>query len=179
MKLRFTHFLFLLTGLFLGCSEQVDFDQANEVSLTSTQDIDLVYFTLSQDTFVDGTGQLQQTGVVEAVKLDFLDDPFFQNHLIKIVFAFKMTNTFPQDLTAVIKFNDSTGVTRESIALEAAGSPDGTEVISEYEVVKEGAAIDNITNADNVLVEYYLNTDGSPIVGSLTFESKAAYTVEL
>ena len=81
MKLRFTHFLFLLTGLFLGCSEQVDFDQANEVSLTSTQDIDLVYFTLSQDTFVDGTGQLQQTGVVEAVKLDFLDDPFFQNHL--------------------------------------------------------------------------------------------------
>ncbi|MEE3146433.1 MAG: hypothetical protein VX319_00025, partial [Bacteroidota bacterium] len=59
------------------------------------------------------------------------------------------------------------------------GSPDGSEVISEYEVVKEGAAIDNITNADNVLVEYYLNTDGSPIVGSLTFESKAAYTVEL
>lgn len=170
---------FLLVLLATGCAEEIDFNQVEEVSLTTTQDIDLIHFLLIQDNFVDDGGQTQQNGLVEAVKLDFLDDPFFQNRLVRIVFDFRMTNTFSQSLTAVIKFNDEDGVTRESITLEAAGSTNGEAVVSEYEVVKEGTAISNITTADTVLVEYYINTNSAPIVGSLKFESKAAYTVEL
>ena len=167
---------FLTLLLFASsCVKDVDLDQYEEIVLSPEAAIDLIYFTLTNEDFT-GTSGGEMTARDET-RLDFLDDDYIQNDLVRADFNFKLTNTFQSPVTATIRFLSTSNSVQHTIVVPvpagSVGDPatvDYTETIYEDQIhrIKRSIKVSvEITRHDPVVVE-----------GTLQLESRGFYYFE-
>lgn len=166
-----------LTLLLLNysCVKDVDLDQYEEIILTPEAALDLIFFTITNDDFTNTSGGEATAG--DETRLDFLDDDYIQNDLVRADFNFRFTNTFQSPLTATIRFLSPSNAVQHTIVIPvppgSAGDPstvDYTETIFEDQIGKIRRSIKvsvEITRHDPIAVD-----------GSLQLESKGFYYFE-
>ena len=161
-------FLTLLVACF-SCVKDVDLDQANEIVLSPEAAVDLIFFDLvaSEFTTVSGSGVTAK----DETRLDFLDDDYIQNDLVRADFNFRFTNTFESPLNAIIRFlSPGNGVQHTVVVPIPQGSLEEPAVVDYTEIINE-AQITRIRRSIKMSVEVTRH-DPSAVAGSLQLASK-------
>lgn len=167
-------FLTLLFLIFPSCVKDVDMEQYKEISIPPTAAIDLVYFTLTPPDF----GASGQIAPVDAVRLEFLDDDYIQESLMRANFNFRFTNSFPQPFTATIQFRSESGSVLHTVVIEIpSGGTTNPAVVDFTEIVNE-SQITRIRRSIEMRVKVEMHPNAAEIEGELQLQSKAFYTFE-
>ncbi len=172
----------LIATAFTGCIKDIDLDQAEEFELYTTQDLDLVHFSITQDNFNNvNTGNLETVFIQERGVVDFFDEEFFRQNLKEVNFVFGAESTFSQSMLCNILFLDPQNQELYAVDFRVQGSPDGSSVFSEQSVLINEADLEQFKSAPfrKIDFSFELIENGLPVEGSLDFRSKALYTIKL
>lgn len=155
--------------------KDVDVDQFDEIILPPSATLDLIFFTLQPEDFVDSSGSPQSAS--DELRLEFLDDDYIQTGLKSAEFNVVFTNTFDQPLRANFRFESESRGLQYSFSVDIpAGSEASPAVVNYTEVVPE-SQIDKIKRSIWLATEIEL-AGPVPSQGKLKLESKGLYNFE-
>lgn len=168
----------LLILLLAACVKDTDFEQADEIILSPTVELDLIHFDLSANDFFDPNTSNSILTVRDTTELRFLSDTEIQDGLKRAEFYFIFTNSIQRDFVADFQFlseqNDTTYVAQTSISQGTVANP----VITEFTENVEGDAIADLTMASKVVVSVTIPSSNANLTGSLNLKSKTTYYTE-
>lgn len=158
-----------------SCVKDVDLDQYEEIIISPEAALDLIYFTVTAEDFTGGSGG--EVTARDETRLEFLDDDYIQDGLVRSDFNFRLTNTFQSPITATIRFLSASNSVQHTIVIpvgpgtiEAPATVDYTEIINKDQInrIKRSITLSvEITRHDPFAVE-----------GALQLESKGFYYFE-
>lgn len=172
-------FLGIFTFLiYSSCVKDTDFDQANDIFLTPVVELDLIYFDLAAEDFYDFNTSTPILTLRDTTELRFLDDEEISSNLNRADFYFKFTNSVPRDFLVDFQFlsgqNDTTYTTQTQVAQGTISNP----VITEFEEIVDGGAINDLTLASKVVVSVTIPSSNANLTGNLILKSKTTYYLE-
>lgn len=177
LKMIFRFAVLSLLFLMVSCVKDVDVDQAQEIVIPPTAALDLVYFTLDPSHFV----RERPSGPLIArdeVRLEFLDDDYIRNGLIRADYNFIFTNSFRQSFKSTFIFLSENNVVRYRINFDIpAGSPSSPVTIDYTEII-DIDEIDAIRKSIKMFVILEMQPNSEVIEGELQLKSKAFYRFE-
>lgn len=91
--------------MFLSCSSDLDFDQANDLELKPVVVANLASFDIQANQFV--IGGTEQPAVGDMMNFEVFNDQDFTNNLIKTELYFEFNNTINRGFTANLYFLDA------------------------------------------------------------------------
>lgn len=99
--------LTLVSGLFLtSCSEELDFDQADELQVTPTVSSSLLYLETPED-YINGIPV--GTFLTELFQFEAFSEDFIANNVLEGTITYEYENTTSKDLQLTVEFLDSAG----------------------------------------------------------------------
>lgn len=171
----------LMAGLglmFTSCFKDVDFEQAKEIQLTPDIDVDLLFYQLNENDFLDSETNAYSPVIRDTVRLEFLDDEYIQDGLMYAEFRFRHENGFPNDINSKIRFLNKNGRTEFNVNyVIPAGSVDSLAVIDTVHVM-EGNNIARVRRSIQMVVELEMIGGGKNLEGKLDFSSKGLFKFE-
>ncbi len=170
---------FIIISLLASCASDLDFDQADDVVITPRVDADLVFFSLSTETFIDANIPDTTVVVRDTTRLEFLDDSFVRDNLKEVELTFQIDNTFAQSFTNRSIFLNGDGVEQYGLEFTVDPSPDGTITRTLIVEVLDENELEAIRNSTQLANELILNTNGNFIDGTISLQSKALYSLEI
>lgn len=162
--------------LVLSCVKDVDLDQYEEITIPPTAALDLIFFTLTSEDFIDNTGEFEKA--TDDVRLEFLDDEYIQNGLVEAWFNFRFTNSFAQPFTATFRFLSESSALMHTIIIEIPAGGGDTPAVIDYSEIISGSNINRIRNSIQLEVEIEIHPNSAPVEGELQLESRAYYTFD-
>lgn len=96
------YLLFLFTFiafLFSACVKDTDFNQTDDIALTTVLELDFIFFNINSQNFTD-LG-INNTIISDTTDLDFLDSGIVSENIIRADFYFRNTNSFPDRKSVV------------------------------------------------------------------------------
>lgn len=177
MKFYLSLVVFSVIFLLSSCVRDIDVDQAREIVLPPRIAIDLVYFTLESDQFTHGSSSEVRTAKDE-VRLEFLDDFYIRQSLVRADFNFRYTNTFNTVFRNKIIFLSEDNLERYRIEFEIpAGSHESPALINYTEIIPE-EKINAIRKAIKMRVEIEMQPETDLVEGELQLKSRVFYSFE-
>ena len=176
MNFYITFRTFSVCGLMLlatGCVKDQDFDQTDEIVFTPEIETDLVYLQLTQDNFVNSSGEAEVSFVSQTTNLNFIRDGFVQNDLSRIDFTFDTANSFRQPFNTIVTFLDEAGQVTYEFSFFVPASGTGETVSNTYVESIMGDDLQRFKNAVSLQVSSSIILSEFPIMGTLDFQSKA------
>ncbi|NJY63136.1 hypothetical protein HC174_10250 [Salinimicrobium sp. CDJ15-81-2] len=168
---------FLILFIMLNsCVKDVDLDQAEEIVIPPTAAIDLIYFDLTEDQFFVGPGG--NLRAVDETRLDFLDDDYIQDGLMRADFNFRFINSFESPFDINILFKSPSNAIRHQIRIEVPAGTVGTPAVIDYTEIIDNSQIDRIRKSIKVSVEVDMQENPAATGGSLQLKSKGTYYFE-
>ncbi|WP_310991123.1 hypothetical protein [Aequorivita marina] len=168
----------LIVLFFTACVKNTDFEQGENVVLTPTIDLNLIYFNLRTEDFYDSITATPILTLRDTTKVKFLDDSTLMKNLKRAEFYFKFTNSIPRDFQVdfqfLSEFNDTTYVTETGVNQGTTAVPVETEFIENV----EGNAISELTKANKVVVSVTIPAGSDSLDGVLNLKSMATYYFE-
>lgn len=161
-----------------ACVDDVDFDQANEISITPRVDVDLIFFTVEAADFIEEELPDAILTVRDTTRLEFLNDEFVRENLKEIEFLFQIDNTFEQSLINRSVFLNNAGEPQYTIEFEVAPSTDGTPTQTSFTDTLDDEELAAIRSSIQLTNELILMSNEAPIDGELSLQSKAIYSLE-
>lgn len=165
--------------LVCSCVKDVDFDQAQNITLTPVVELDLIYFNLDAGDFFDTISNTQRLTVRDTTEIRFLDDTGVQESLKRAEFLFNFTNTINREFQVEFQFinemNQETYYTSTTVSAGNVGNPVATQFIENV----EGPEILELTMADRVVVSVTVETIDETVAGELNLQSKTTYYLEI
>lgn len=158
--------------LLASCVRDVDVDQAREIVIPPTVVVDLVYFTINSSHFQE-TGSTGIRRAKDEVRLEFLDDDYIQDGLVRADFNFRYSNTFSQSFKNKVTFLSESNRVMHVINFEIpAGSPEDANIINYTEIIPE-EDINAIRRSIKMLVEIETEPNSELTEGRLQLQSRA------
>jgi len=162
---------------FTACVKDTDFDQTDDILVTPVLELDFLLFTLDSESFSDiGVNNLI---VSDTTNLNFLNDEFTADNLIKAEFYFKYTNSFSVDFVSEYKFLDDDNELQYEIIIPINAGSIAAPLITEHIENIEGDNLLAITNAGKVVVNVIASSPVDNLDGSLNLQSKATYYLRI
>lgn len=150
--------LFLITAF--SCTKSVDFDQIDDVEISPSYLITLVYFELYAPDFLD-SGNIEEPFQADVVEASIVDVP--EKYVEKVEFTFITDNYFSRDFNVEIVFfdRDKNPIYKLSTILIPANSNELTTII---EIPTEDIAVVFETAYYGFLLELVPSEDGTIIL---------------
>ncbi len=170
-------FVLLVLNLgFLGCTKDVDFNQANDFEVSPVLESSLIYFDApAADFFVGGS---EVATVQDFVDIAIFNNDFVNNNLIKTEFVLETTNSINRAYNLRIDFLDSANQLQHSFITSAPASSTNKDVISSHTEVFEGSSLDALKQTTKLVFTLTMLA-GAPInnnaLGSIHLESKGVF----
>lgn len=165
--------LFLLTA----CVKDVDFEQAEDISIAPILESSLIFFDFPASEFSEPTG----TAIVvvgDELELDVFTDEFLRDNLIKAEFFFEVTHSIDRNFRADIIMYDANDQITYSFAVDI--MPDGNnEVVTTHTEVFEDALLEQLKNTVRLelVLSMFPSSSGIPLdensIGNIKMRSKA------
>ena len=167
-----------------ACIKDVDFDQAEDLSITPALEVSIIHFEEPALTFLDEDG-VELTIVKDSVNIEIFRDPFVIDNLIKADFLFEANNTINRAYNAEIEYFDDNYVLLHEFNFGVSASPNGENIIVEYVEVFEGPELESLKATTNIVLTLTLmpSSDGSILEetspGNLKLRSKASFYFDI
>lgn len=169
---NFYRFLLPAIFLFTSCVKDVDLEQAGEIAIPPTAAVDLVYFTLDRDKFLprNSTGPKK---TADEVRLEFLDDEYIQNDLVRADLNFRYTNTFANPVKSELVFLSENNREQYRIVFTIPGGNTAIPGVVNYTEIIEGAHLESFKEAIKLRIELEMFSGSVSEEGKLQLKSKA------
>lgn len=171
---------YILVPVFVFCTscvKDIDLEQANEIVIPPTVAVDLVYFNLASDHFhpSNTSGPRMATDVV---RLEFLDDDYIQDGLVRAELNYRFTNTFTSPIQSDIVFLSENNSERYRISfLIPGGNPEEPGVMDYTEIIA-GRDLEAFKKAIKMRVDLEIFSGVRTEVGQLQLKSSATLRLE-
>ena len=161
MKYRIINIIFCITFIGLSsCIEELDFDQAENIQLTPTYTVSLIYSSLPQTLLVSPTG-VELGSVSDVTEMNIFGNSITDG-LTKMCFEFEITNPFDRKFTLDFRF-----LNEANIEIHKIPTIQVEEDVVNYKVKEEILLAQNSMILDSKKIEITLellpSTDGSII----------------
>lgn len=170
-KINFFFALFPLCFLLFSCVKDVDLDQYEEIVIKPEAAIDLIFFTLTAEDF---SGEENPLRAFDDTRLDFLDDDYIQNNLVKADLNFRFTNHFEREFVAVVRLLSEGNSVQHEILIPIPAGTTASPAKVDYTELIEGDEIRKIRRSIKISVEITTHS-GQLLDGELSLESRAFY----
>lgn len=172
--------LWMAILLSVSCVKDVDFDQAENFTLTPVAAASIVYTSVEASRFSENGIELETvTDTISDIEL-FSDD-FVLDHLVKAELIFESTNTINRTFGLQIDFLSESDEQLHTLSFDAAPSLTGDEVITTHTEVFEDASLEALKMTKNMVITLHLypSTDGSILdensTGSIALKSRGNF----
>lgn len=175
-----TILLLCITLSFNACIKDVDFDQAENLSISPALEVSILHFEEPVNTFLDDDG-VEIITVKDSVNIGIFSDQFVVDNLIKADFLFEATNTINRAYEAEIEFYNDLFELQHTINFGVSESPNNQDVVVEYVEIFEGMELEALKATTNLVLTLNLlpSMDGSTLnentPGDLILRSKASF----
>ncbi|MCH4823953.1 hypothetical protein ML462_12310 [Gramella lutea] len=171
--------LVLFVGLlFSSCFKDVDFGQAEDITLEPDLEVDLLYYTLTETDFLDSESGNFTPVIRDTVRLEFLDDDYIQENLMYAALRFKHENDFPYDIKSNIRFLGENGRNQFNVAYTIPSAEDGNTSIVDTVRVLEGNEIVRLRRSIQIVLQLEVVGADKDLQGELDFLSKGLFRFE-
>ncbi|MDG1064242.1 MAG: hypothetical protein P8O93_07335 [Flavobacteriaceae bacterium] len=164
----------LLFPLLTSCVKDTDFDQLQEVVITPEVDVNLLFFEINSNEFVDPVTGLPRMVLSDVTDIPFLDDSDTQEGIIRADFLYEFDNFTSIDYQVTISFRRGADNVTYSVDFivpaGAVANPQSHIVLDQVEAPQ----IYDLTQANKMAVT--VDPLGQlPAGGSLVMRSKATF----
>lgn len=173
-----------LSSTLVSCIKDVDFEQAEGLSISPALEVSVIHFEEPVSKFVDDLGDEIVT-VRDSVGVEIFNDDFVVENLVRADFLFKITNTINRAYDAQIDFYNDFHELQHSFGFGVGASMNSQDIIVEYIEVFEGQELEALKTTTNLVLTLTLqpSTDGSTLnensIGNLELESKASFYFDI
>ena len=182
MLKRINYNVLLLISLILvtiSCANDVDFDQADDISFEPIAESNLVFFDFTNEDLLDEDTQEELLILVDTTRIEVISQNFFVDKMIRTDITIEFTNTFQRDFNVDILFLNDADETRYSIeSYIPVGTIDNPTITSSTSVI-EVPEIDVFKEATKLVVKTVLPPTNTPITptteGNIKLRSKATF----
>lgn len=178
-NLQHNALLFLVCLLFTSCVKDVDFEEAEEITITPIIEANLVFFDIEATRFYDVETDMPILSVSDVTELPFLDDTGTQENLLEAEFTFLFANSIEREFVVDFEFLDDDGViqynTQTTVNQGFSGDVRETEFIHSV-VVPETL---NLTMANRLRIVVTIPSSDATLQGNLVMQSKATFYFEI
>ena len=178
--LTFILITILVNGLCLSCTEPVDFDQINDVEITPVVASSLIFFDEAAPVFFDGVNQV--ITIKDQLQIDFFNDAFIVDNLVKSEFVFEISNTINRGFNMRIDFLDEANNLQHITTISVPASLNNQNVKTNYTEVFQGTTLTALKNT-SILVFTLNMLPGTPInqntLGRISVKSKAVFYLKI
>ena len=156
----------------------MDFEQAQEIALEPDLQVDLAYYQLNENDFIDSETNAYTPFIRDTIRLEFLDDDYIQDGLMYAELRFRHENSFPYTIQSNIRFLGGNGSDQFNVSYAI---PPGTlaapSVVDTVRVL-EGSEISKMRRSLLMVMELEVIGAGKDIEGTLDFSSKGFFRFE-
>lgn len=169
---------------FNACIKDVDFDQAEDLSISPALEVSVIHFEEPTSTFIDNDG-VELVTVKDSVNIEIFNDEFVIDNLVKADFTFTTTNTINRAFQSQIDFYNDLFELQHTFNFGVGASTNNQEVVLEYVEVFEGQDLEALKATTNLVLTLTLmpSNDGSTLdensTGNLKLNSKASFYFEI
>ena len=168
--------------LSISCVKDLDFEQAEDVVLTPTYEVDFVYFKVDTNRFadfdIDPTIFIPEVIVNDTLDYDLLGTDFVVDNLERVELTFEFRNSIERDFNFDFGFLDDNNQRIGPLYSMTAstGNGEGTDPIVTTEViVLDKGAINVLRTATKLVSSIRVQNVNSSLQGILELRSKGAY----
>lgn len=178
IKQLFTY-LFLtviINSVYLSCAEPIDFSQIDDLEITPVIESSLIFLDEPAARFLDDGIQL--TTIQDHVQVDFFDNSFIVENLVKTEFVFETTNSINRAFRVRVDFLDSNSQNVHTFTFFVTASANNTEVLSNYIEVFQDETLTALKSTSvlvftlNMLPGEVINQNS---IGRISLKSKAVF----
>ena len=172
-------FSFLLTFLFLSCSQTLDFDQIDNYTTDPVFSAAITFFEIDAASFITVAGAPAVTEITEESEFKLFGNDFIKDNLVKLDFNFEIRNEFDRDFTIEISLLDENNALIYKLQdLNITANNLNFIQLEEIDI----ASNSNVRNFTKVVLKISLDDTTTPINagnnGSLSFKSGATVYLE-
>ena len=164
----------------ISCTKDVDFNQANDILLTPVFESDLAYINVTANKFlVEGQ---EVVNLKDSVNIDFFQDEFIVDYLVKAEFMLETTNTINRAFTVQIDMFDDFNQLQHTFSFFSSASPNNSEVVTEHVEIFEGNTLVALKNTTKLVFTLTIQTgeqinESTP--GRIILKSKGTFYLNI
>ncbi|MDN3666186.1 hypothetical protein ACFFU1_11715 [Algibacter miyuki] len=171
---------FTLSSLLFACTEEIDFDQAEDLVIKPVVSASLAYFDEpATQFFVAGT---EVTSVQDFVSVEFFNNEFVVDNVEKAELVFETKNTINRTFELQIDFLDASGRVQHSFIVREDASGDNADEISTHTEVFENGTLNALKRTTQMVFTLRM-LPGEPLTantpGRVEYKSYAAFYLNL
>ena len=168
----------LASLVFSSCFKDVDFGQAEDITLEPDLEVDLLFYELNETDFLDSQTDEYLPIIRDTVRLEFLDDDYIQENLRYAALRFRHENNFPYVINSNIRFLGENGRNQLNIAYTIPAGFEGAASIVDTVRVIEGNEINKLRRSIQMVVQLEILDADKGLQGDLGFMSKGLFSFE-
>ncbi len=179
---RFFYPLCIIAALVLSqsCTEQQDFTQFEDLSITPTLATGLFYMESDEQTINDAGSSIAFYS--QTVNFDAFNEDFVAEHLIEGAITYQIVNTTSKQLRITLEFLDDAGNTLDGELFNVDADPSGT-LIWEVAYGPGGKSLDILANTSSLRITATNLSDASSVSSQsepkIKFKSAAEFLFRL
>jgi hypothetical protein len=183
-KLKFQHFFYILTisvaVIMSSCIKDVDFDQADDLTLTPVITSSIVYAEVEASRFSENGMELE-TVTDSLANIEIFENDFIIDNLVRAELVFEATNSINRTFGLQIDFLNAVDELEHTLSFDASPSPTGNTIVTTYTEVFEDMSLDALKMKTKMAVtlRLYPSNDGSSLdenaLGNIILKSKGLF----
>jgi len=166
---------------FFSCTEEIDLNQINDLSLKPVVASNLLYFNaFASDFFIDGK---ELSTIKDAVVLDLFNRGFVVDNLIKAEFVFETTNSINKPFRLKVDFLNASNELKHSFTILVPASPSNKNLINSQTQVFEDDLLDDLKASNKIELTIQALSGGAPLnnnsLGTVKLNSKSLFYLNI
>lgn len=179
-----TLLILCIISCFTACVKDVDFEQAENISISPALEVSIIHFEEHVGAFLNDAG-VELITVRDSIDIEIFNDPFVVDNLVKADFLFETTNTINRAYKAEIDFYNDLYELQHNFNFGVGASNNNQDIVVEYVEVFEGQDLEALKTTTNLVLTLTLqpSSDGSILgegsPGHLKLRSKASFYFDI
>ena len=167
-----------------SCVKGVDFDQADNFSITPVIESSIVYIEVIAPRFSENGIEIEFVRDSIA-NIEIFEDEFIKDNLVKAELVFEAINTINRTFNLQIDLLNSSDELQHTLAFDSMASIAGNEVVTNYVEVFENEDLDGLKLMTKMVLTLTVNpsTDGSMLnedsTGKVSLKSKGVFYFDI
>ena len=180
MRLKGTLIFFVLLLTIISCVKDVDFDQAQNLSIKPEIISSLVFTEVEASQFSEN-GIEQQIVRDSISNIEIFEAQFIEDNLVKAEMIFETTNSINRSFNLQVDFLSTTNELQHVISFDVLQSSSGNPVLTEFIEIFEDESLDALKSITKMVITLTLDpsTDGSMLdensIGKIALKSKGLF----
>lgn len=173
-------FLMLLMLIGFNCTKPIDLNQVNDLVLEPVIESSLIFYKATANDFFLGGNE--ETTVEDFIEIDFFNNSFVQDNLIKTEFVFNIENSINRAYQLHVDFLDARGQLLEGFTVNTDASATNEILKTTHTEVFEGEVLQRIKRT-RILVFTLVMLPGEAInentAGEISVQSKGIFSLNI